>query len=167
MYLCEQYIRNGIIFRYIITIISLYILFLYQNNNIINKYLYLILPILLIILDSTDNIFNFYYKINNCTKTFYYQYLDKICDYISYILLFYFFKLDNLLLYFGLYRLRGCIIFYLTKKSIWLIVFFDFIKEYLLYIFLFENNYIYLPFFIVCKIVFEYYLHNIINKPHY
>lgn len=167
MYICEQYIFNGIIFRYIITIISFYILYLNHNNNIINKYFYLILPILLIILDAIDHIFIFSYKNNNCSKTFYYQYLDKICDYISYILLFYFFKLDNILLYFVLYRMIGCILFYITKKNIWLIILFDFIKEYLVYIFLFKNNYIYLPFFIVCKIAFEYYLHNIINKPHY
>ena len=106
-------------------------------------------------------------KMNNCTKTFYYQYLDKICDSVSYLLLFFFFKLDNLLLYFVLYRIVGVLLFYLTKNSIWLILFFDFVKEFLLYIFIFGENYIYLPFFVNCKIAFEYYFHNVTNKSHY
>lgn len=158
------------IFRYIITIVSFCILLFYYNNNN-NNYFYLILPILLIILDETDNIFTGFHKhngkMNGCTKTFYYQYLDKICDSISYLLLFLFFKLDNLLLYFVLYRIIGVVLFYLTKNSKWLIFFFDFAKEFLLYLFIFGHNYAYLPFCVICKIVFEYYFHTIINKSHY
>ena len=138
MSLCDKYIYNGIVFRYIITIFSFYILLFYYHNS---KYLYLILPILLTVLDETDNIFTGFHKsngiMNGCTKTFNYQYLDKICDSVSYLLLFLFFKFDNLLLYFILYRIIGVIFFYFTKNSKWLILFFDFAKEFLLYTFIF------------------------------
>lgn len=163
---CKENIFNGMILRYIITIFSFYILFLFRNNESINKNIYLILPILLVILDGVDSIFTFYKK-NNCNQTFYYQYLDKICDSISYLLLFLFFKLENILLYLVLYRIIGVILFSITKNSIYLMVFFDFVKEYLFYSFVFKNNYIYLPLFVICKIAYEIYLHSVINKLHY
>ena len=167
MNICKKYILYGTIFRYVITIILLYILSLYYNNNIINKYFYLILPILLTLLDATDNIFTIYNNSSYCHKTFFYQFLDKICDSVSYLLLFLFFKLDNILLYFIFYRIIGVLLFSITKNSKWLILFFDFAKEYLFYIFLFGKNYIYMPIFIICKIVFEYYLHTKVNNSHY
>ena len=68
MDLCNQYIKNGMIFRYIITIISFSILYNYNNN------FFLIAPILLSILDSVDGIFTFTYKNNICKKKFYHQY---------------------------------------------------------------------------------------------
>ena len=163
---CKENIFNGMILRYIITIFSFYILFLFRNNESINKNIYLILPILLVILDGVDSIFTFYKK-NNCNQTFYYQYLDKICDSISYLLLFLFFKLENILLYLVLYRIIGVILFSITKNSIYLMLFFDFVKEYLFYSFVFKNNYIYLPLFVICKIAYEIYLHSVINKLHY
>lgn len=164
---CKDYIFNGMILRYIITIFSFYILFLFRSNETINKYIFLILPILLVILDGIDTIFTFLYKIKNCYQTFYYQYLDKICDSVSYLLLFLFFKLDNMFLYFVLYRIIGVILFSLTKNSIYLMLFFDFIKEYLLYSFVFKNNYTYLPIIVICKIAYEIYFHSVINKLHY
>ena len=163
---CKENIFNGMILRYVITIFSFYILFLFRNNESINKNIYLILPILLVILDGVDSIFTFYKK-NNCNQTFYYQYLDKICDSISYLLLFLFFKLENILLYLVLYRIIGVILFYITKNSIYLMLFFDFVKEYLFYSFVFKNNYIYLPLFVICKIAYEIYFHSVINKLHY
>jgi len=163
---CKENIFNGMILRYVITIFSFYILFLFRNNESINKNIYLILPILLVILDGVDSIFTFYKK-NNCNQTFYYQYLDKICDSISYLLLFLFFKLENILLYLVLYRIIGVILFSITKNSIYLMLFFDFVKEYLFYSFVFKNNYIYLPLFVICKIAYEIYLHSVINKLHY
>jgi len=172
MTLCAKNIRNGIIFRYIITLVLFYILSIYNNNNIIHNYFYLIAPVMLTVLDSADSIFNFSCKRNQCTKnqcskTFYYQYLDKICDSVSYLLLFLFFRLDNVVLYFILYRIVGVLLFSLTKNSVWLILFFDFVKEFLLYIFIFKNNYTYLPIFVLGKIAFEYYFHNVINKSQY
>ena len=164
---CSKLVNNGMIIRYIITLISFYILSINVDNTFIRKYIYLILPILLTILDEVDNIFTFLYKNNSCTKLFYYQYTDKICDSISYLFLFLFFKIDNLLLFFTLYRIIGVILFIITKNSRWLILFFDFSKEYLFYFFIFKNNYLYLPMFIFCKFCFEFYYHTIHNKNLY
>ena len=167
---CNGLIINGMILRYILTVILFYLL--YINNTYINKYLYLILPILLSILDDIDNVFTRPYKYNwrsnnRCTHLYFYQITDKICDSISYLLLSLFFKLDNILLFFVIYRIIGVILFYYTKNSKWLIFFFDFAKEYLLYFFLFGKNYVYIPFFIFGKICFEYYFHTIHNKNDY
>ena len=171
MKVCNKLVNYGMIIRYTSTIILFYILSINIHNNIISKYIYLILPIILTILDNIDNIFTFYYKYNKnyngCTKLFYYQYMDKIFDSMSYLSLYLFFKLDYILLLFILYRIIGVLLFYITKNSKWLILFFDFAKEYLLYIFIFGNNYVYLPLFILSKIFFEYYHHTINNYNNY
>jgi hypothetical protein len=171
MQVCDKLVRDGMLLRYIVTVISFYYLSIHMDNKIISKYIYLILPILLTALDEVDNIFTVFHKYkgkyNGCTKLFYYQYTDKICDSISYLLLFLFFKLDSILLLFIVYRIIGVILFTFTKNSNWLILFFDFAKEYLLYLFLFGNNYLYLPLFILVKIIFECYYHTIHNENHY
>ncbi len=46
-------------------------------------------------------------------------------------------------------------------------VFFDFVKEYLLYSFVFKNNYTYIPIIVICKIAYEIYFHSVINKLQY
>ena len=164
---CNNYVFNGVLSRYIVTIIAYFALFFHKNNTIIQKYLYLLLPILLTVLDKIDSVFKHFHKNKKCLKTFYYQYLDKICDSFSYLLLLLFFQFDNYYLFFALYRCIGVVLFSLTKNSKWLIFFFDFVKEYLLYLFVFGRNYNYMPVFILCKIVFEYYFHTKINKPQY
>jgi hypothetical protein len=172
---CNKLINSGIITRYILTIIIIYIL---SRTIADNKYIYLILPIILTLLDEVDNIFFydftklFHYqqieKINNsCTKSFYYQSSDKICDTVSYLLISIFFKVDYLFLFFILYRVIGVILFYITKNSKWLIIFFDFAKEYLIYLFIFGENYFYIPYFIFFKICFEYYYHTKHNLNNY
>ena len=139
---CNKLIKISMIIRYIVTLILFYTIAININNKIINKYIYIILPILIIILDYVDNIFkiinNHNGVYNGCTKLFYYQYNDKICDSVTYLLLFLFFKLDNILLFFILYRIIGVILFIFTKNSKFLILFFDFAKEYLLYLFVFK-----------------------------
>ena len=55
MFSCNECIRNGIVLRYIITLVSFYILFIYYNNKFIHNYFYLILSILLILLDLLDS----------------------------------------------------------------------------------------------------------------
>lgn len=164
---CKSDIFNGIILRYVVTAITVYALFFYKDNAIIQKYLFLLLPVLLTILDSIDGIFITIHKNKICYQTFYYQYLDKICDSFSYLLLLLFFPFDNYYLFFALYRCIGVVLFSLTKNSKWLIFFFDFVKEYLLYSFVFGRNYQYMPFFILCKIAFEYYFHTKVNKKYY
>jgi hypothetical protein len=75
---CNKLINAGIITRYILTIIIIYILSRTIGNN---KYIYLILPIILTLLDFVDTIF-FYdftkFKKEKCSKLFYYQYNNYI-----------------------------------------------------------------------------------------
>jgi hypothetical protein len=169
---CISIIKNGMIIRYIVTIVAFIILSIIYKNKFITKYIFLIIPILLLILDSVDNICNnINKKYFNCFSLFYYQYLDKICDafsyLLSYIFLCVFFKPDNILFLFVVYRIIGVILFYITKNSTWLILFFDFVKEYYIYLFIFTNNYVYIPLFILFKICFEYYWHKIHNNSKY
>jgi hypothetical protein len=164
---CNKLINAGIISRYILTIIIIYILSRTIGNN---KYIYLILPIILTLLDFVDTIF-FYdftkFKKEKCSKLFYYQYNDKVSDLISYLLIFICFKIDYIFLFFILYRVIGVILFYITKDSKWLIIFFDFAKEYLIYLFIFGKNYLCIPYFIILKICFEYYCHTKYNLNNY
>ena len=168
MIICNNLIKNGIIIRYIITFISFYMLIININNKVLNKYIYLILPILLTVLDSLDNIFTIFYKYNDCTRLFYYQVYDKIYDSLSYLLLYLFlhlfFSADYILLLLIFYRIIGVILFSITKNKKWLIIFFDFVKEYLLYLFIFGKNYTYIYLFIFLKIFFEYYFHIIMES---
>jgi hypothetical protein len=170
LYECINAINNSITIRIIITIISLYFLSLSDIKFIIEN-IYIILPLLLFILDITDgiNIYSLVYedKKNGCTKTFDYQIKDKIVDVTSYFYTYYLFNEDNNILYLSIYRLFGVLLFSITKSSKWLIIFFDFVKEYMIYIFLFKYNFRYLVIVIIAKIICEYYYHTIVNKPQY
>ena len=173
---CKKIIDSGIKGRYVLTILIL--IYLVLSKNIFMKtYIYLIIPLVLSILDIIDNCLyaRGYIKqtnINyNCSKHFYYQTNDKICDVVSYILTFIllclYFKPDFILLFFIVYRIIGVILFYITKDSSWLILFFDFIKEYIFYLFIFNRNYSYILVFIILKICFEFYLHKKVNNANY
>ena len=163
---CKTLIDNGLYLRYVITLLLLYTLSQNLNNKIIKQNLYLILAVTLTILDLVDTFFT---KLNSkkCTKTLHYQLHDKICDSVSYFLLLLLFKFDGLLLFLILYRITGVLLFYFTEDSNYIILFFDFIKEYLLYLFIFGNNYTYIPILMVCKIGFEYYFHKVHNRSAY
>lgn len=177
--LCIPYINNGMILRYVITVIIFYLLSkeIYGTktpNKSIQKYIYLVIPICLILLDQLDGIFMFFEncakKYCGCKKIFEYQLSDKICDSISYLLVYHFFGIDTTFLLFVLYRIIGVLLFYLTKNSQSLIVFFDFAKEYILYLFFFGEigkTYTHLIIFIILKIVFEFYHHTYINPNNY
>jgi len=176
--ICKDLTDKGELTRYMTTLLVFYILIICCKNKYIKKYIYLILPLVLMVLDSVDARFItlFINKSNNtthlsCTGLFNYQKSDKICDSFSYLLAYIFlaicFKVDNILLFLILYRIIGVILFSLTKNSVWLILFFDFIKEYFIYLFIFSNNYMYIPLFVLGKIVFEYYWHTIKNSTKY
>jgi hypothetical protein len=179
---CDTQVYNGTMLRYIVTILAFLVLAINMDKKYIKNNIYLLFPCLLLLLDFVDGIFlniftlngyihnniasNIYFK---CTKQYYYyQISDKICDTISYLFTYFFLrmfvKVDVMLLWFILYRIIGVALFYVTKNSIWFVVFFDFIKEYLLYTYLFSTNYVYLLFFILCKIAFEYGLHRVFNQ---
>jgi hypothetical protein len=156
---CNHIINLGMLFRSVLTIICFTIL--YMNLN--KKYLYLILPFLFYILDISDNFLHG----TICCKYFKYQSTDKTIDILSYFILFLIIKNDRLLYFFIIYRFIGVIFFLITKNSYSLVFFFDFIKEYLLYIFIFGYNYNYIYIFIILKIILEYFLHIIHNNVNY
>jgi hypothetical protein len=167
---CEELLYKGFVVRYLTTFLSLGLLGFYFYNKNVKTYIYLIIPILLSVLDSVDNkIAKFHGK--NCTNTFYYQTWDKVCDSFSYVLTYlflcFFLKSDVILLFFVLYRIVGVLLFSMTKNSRWLVVFFDFVKEYLVYLFLFGRNFNYIPIFIIGKILFEGFFHTMHNANNY
>ena len=171
---CAKYVSYGMALRTVCTFISFYLVKHYASNwNI-----YLVLPILLTILDFVDNVFIksaqnsknvSIMEGTNCTRKYkvsrIYHTSDKIIDTLSYILCYiYFYKElnDPILEFFILHRLVGVICFISTFNKYYLVGFFDFVKEYMLYKYFFKNNYVYLPFFVIIKIIFEYVLHLLI-----
>jgi hypothetical protein len=185
---CIELTNYGIIVRIVITIILFFILYLFMKdgNKFCNKYFLVILSILLLLLDYFDLIpylYYYYYKPNSSeTKciyelspeaklvnynngkknydTLYYNIVDKCVDTISYIIAYFVFNLNNIFLYFLFYRMVGVGLYIYTQDSRWLILFFDFMKEYLIYFFLVKNNLSYMWLFILLKIYFEIYLHS-------
>lgn len=172
---CLTHVSNGTALRTVLTFISFYLIKTYANKKHIN----VILPFALTILDTVDNVFIKYDVISkgksitagtNCTKrskvSKIYQINDKIIDTLSYILCYiYFYKelKDTWLEFFIVYRTIGVILFTVSHNKIFLILFFDFIKEYMLYKYLFQTDYTYLAFFVILKIIFEYVFHMIYN----
>ena len=160
----DERIRAGMPVRYGTTIVAFILLSIFAEN--IRSYEYLVLPLLLTWLDGVDGIF---LKSNDChDRVITYKYLDKICDVFSYavafVFLYLFFKPDRWLLFFILYRTVGMIAYTLTKNKLWLIVFFDFVKEYMLYLFIFHKK-TYLALFMMGKIYFEYWHHSALYLP--
>ena len=124
------------------------------------KYLYLLLPIVLTILDEVDNVWTVSYKKNKCANTLNYQIKDKIVDTLSYIGAYYFLGLNNpLLLFFIIARTIGAILYSFTGNPFYLVIFVDFVKEYMLYIFFIGNDNTFLLPCILLKIMFEYKYH--------
>ena len=184
---CILLTNYGIIFRIVFTIILFFILFslMKNGNKFCNKYFLVILAVLLFILDNFDNIaFLFYryyrpgssestcsYEISRTSKiksfyegkvnknSLYYDILDKCVDTLSYILAYFVFNLNNTFLYFLLYRMVGVVLYIYTQNTRWFILFFDFMKEYLIYFFLAKNDLSYIWLFILLKIYFEINLH--------
>jgi hypothetical protein len=160
MYSRVKLINKGMISRIIITIIvfiSLQLI-LKRGNKFFNKYFLLILPIVLTFLDGSDFLYmdSYVYKSN----VLYYNLIDKCIDTLSYIVAYFMFNLDNVFSYFLIYRIIGVLLYMLTLNSKWFIIFFDFMKEYLIYYYFFNNNYKYLWIFILLKIYHEIYLHG-------
>ena len=170
---CSEILNENMIVRVFLFFLFLLILFKYSNNKVIHKYLLLILIVGLFLSDTLDTIFPIFYiapsisnekfKYETCVFTSFYVIKDKIADLVSYVLIFLiFFKTDYLLLAFILYRAVGIILYLLTSNTNWFILFFDFIKEYLLYNYLFKTNK-YIFVFIILKIIFEYFNYLIFN----
>jgi hypothetical protein len=155
------------------SITTVFVFAILLNNNIAtNKHLFFILALLLYLLDEVDSFLvkaQYFGRENTCNKNklFRYQIQDKIVDLLSYYYVYLLFPEDKNILYLCFYRTAGVVLFYKTLESKWLILFFDFIKEYMLYRFFFNKNFTYLPYFVVVKIFIEYIIHHRINKPNY
>jgi hypothetical protein len=170
---CSKVLNENMIVRVFLFFLFLLILSKYSDNKIIHKYLLIILIVSLFVSDIEDTTFpNFINslftnekpKYNNCLYTDFYIIKDKIVDLVSYILVFLiFFRNDYLLLSFILYRAVGIVLYLLTNNTNWFILFFDFIKEYLLYNYLFKTNK-YIFIFIILKIIYEYFNYYIFNS---
>jgi len=172
---CTDLINQGTFIRILITVLIFTVLhfIVKSGNKFFNKYLLLILPVLLLVLDYFDQLklihknkcYKYLFietrknKPNNYTLLYYNLY-DKFIDTFSYIVAYFMFNLDNVFSYFLIYRIIGVLLYTLTLNSKWFIIFFDFMKEYLIYYYFFNNNYKYLWIFIVLKIYFEIYLHD-------
>lgn len=156
-------ITKGFILRLSLTLVIF--VYLSKINLSIDKH-YLILPILLTILDFTDNIFTVFVpgcKIpcQRVKNNKFYQLQDKIIDALSYILVWYIFKLDDKYLYLTLYRLIGVFGYYHTNNKQLFILFPDLIKEFLV-VDGFYGSKNTVPFIgvMVLKMIFEYYSHK-------
>jgi hypothetical protein len=171
---CRTYNNIGIINRIILTIIAYFLIWKYWPNlkntisNPKNNYFYLLFPIILTVLDLLDCFWSLGFYINRkCHHTFYYQITDKINDSLSYLVSWKVFGLDNLYLYFALFRCIGVVLFGLTKNATWLIIFPDLNKEYLLYQFFCGTNLIYLWLVVIGKVLYEYVHHTFTNQIQY
>jgi len=166
--ICTKSIGMDVIIRIFSTIICFYFVHKYYSNN---NYIYLLLPVLLTILDFTDNTVQYIsskkYNVSKdqCIHTFLYQSLDKITDILSYILVWYLFDKSHNILMLIIIRIIGVIFFISCKKSFYLILFPDLIKEYMLCkYFNMDKNF---PYIIIFKIIFEFYYHTYKNLPVY
>jgi hypothetical protein len=164
---CHKLINVPMIIRYIVTTVIFIIIKKINGNIKLN--INLILPIALHFLDFVDGMYfsNQPEKIKAyCYNINHYQMNDKLCDLASYALAYSMFGLDKYVLFFIIYRTIGVSLFLITKDRRWLIIFFDFIKEYLLYLYITKskkNNKLLITL-IVLKIIFEYGLHVIGKK---
>ena len=160
-------IDSIIMIRFIVTLIIFYLI---SKNKIkwIKNNLLIILAFILLLLDCVDGfLIKHVYKIRKCSKSFNYQSSDKILDIFTYSLLLFVLPNDSVLKFFILFRFIGTVLFYVNRNSVWLIYFFDFVKEYLVYLYLFGKNSSVLYFLILFKIMFEFYFHTFHNKNHY
>ena len=159
---CIYRLRIGMFIRFIVTIFLIIHIKKYYYES---EYILLILVGKLLITDAIDSIFTLFYKgnlkdcWNPCTGLHYYQSMDKVLDLLTYILIYFFLDCNPIIGVLIVWRFIGVFLFSQTKNRKWLVPFFDFIKEYLVYLHFFGKNNTYLPFFILAKIGFEYYLH--------
>lgn len=161
-------IYYGFLSRIIATLIFFIFLKKMEHIPFIQKYLYLLIFIGFIVLDTIDtfyllnihNIYTFDTILHNLYKIKYYQINDKIIDIFTYLLLIGLFPSDNILKFLVLFRLIGILLYLKTKNNYSLVIFFDFVKEYLLYLFIFNHNYNFLPLFLILKIILEFYLYS-------
>lgn len=176
---CDTYNNIGIFSRLVITVIVYFVIYKYwfskeskESTKSIkspksNCWL-LVFAIILAVVDSSDCNWGLgFYHCPECSKTFYYQIMDKINDSLSYLAAWQLFGLDNLYFFFALFRCVGVILFGISRDATYLILFPDLNKEYLVYLFLFGYNYRYIWLLVLGKMAYEYYHHTNTNKRVY
>lgn len=161
---CTYPVNISMLLRIILTVGSISYLALHRDwvaGLGAANYLYLILPVLLTLLDLTDNAFKFDGALTDCARGFDYQIKDKLVDLGSYLFSYGVLDLDPVILYLTVWRAVGVGLFYLTRVSAWLVLFFDFVKEYMLYRYVFGQDFSHIPLVLAVKVFFEYYLHTV------
>ena len=124
---CLNPINSSMIIRICLSILSIGLFSIYRG--ILYDHIYLILPLLLTALDFSDNLFKLDRDYSHCTRIFDYQIKDKILDVLSYLFSYFLLGLDRGILYLTLWRAIGVGLFYWTRMSKWLVVFFDFVSR--------------------------------------
>lgn len=161
---CKDRIRLGFILRLIATIIVLFYLKYYESEN--SKNMIILIVVKLVLLDLIHGIPTLFYREKNsscwnpCTYFNTYQIPDKIIDLLTYFMVYILFDYDPYLLILIVWRFFGVYMFANSQKREWLIPFFDFVKEYLIYLFFFGYNFKYIWVFFCFKIAIEYYQHH-------
>lgn len=122
-------VTRGMRLRFIVSCLVLMMTYVKQAS--FGKYLYVFLAILLTYVDGLDGT---YMNKEKCHKTFSYHSQDKVCDLMTYAFLYVLFPNDENVLRLILYRGLGVILFATKRDATWLIPFFDFVKEYLVYV---------------------------------
>ena len=156
-FLCKDKLRLGLILRLVVTVIILYSLKFFSHKK---EDLLLLIVVKLILLDTIESLPTLFYRQQNetcwnpCTHLNYYQIPDKILDLFSYLLVFVI--LDYEYLFILIAFLWGCLFKHPRRE--WLIPFFDFVKEYLVYLY-FWLQFHYIWVFFLCKIGVESYHH--------
>ncbi len=106
-------------------------------------------------------------KKKRVTQSEEYQQADKISDALTYLMLIYLVPNEPVLHFFVLYRVFGVLMYFWTQQIWPVIVFFDFVKEYILFNALFAKSEHANTIFgvsIVLKILFEVYFHTVHNR---
>lgn len=161
-FLCKDKLRLGFILRVVVTVIILYSLKFFSHKK---EDLLLLIVVKLILLDTIESLPTLFYRQQNetcwnpCTHLNYYQIPDKILDLFSYLLVYVLLDYDEYLFILIAFRFFGVYLFANTQKREWLIPFFDFVKEYLVYLYFFGYNFQYIWVFFLCKIGLESYHH--------
>lgn len=170
--ICKRTIVLGVILRGILTFGTFWIISKFISLR--SSSIFIVLPIALTLLDYSDNIPNLIYSWyhtgvykDTCTPFFEYQSADKVNDWASYLLAWYWFGLDPVFLAFCLIRGLGVIGFIQMKKSYPLMIFPDVLKEYLVYRYFIPSGFNWLPAVIIAKLGFEFYFHTKINPSSY
>jgi hypothetical protein len=128
-----------------------------------------VLVLVILLLDSIGPL-HAYPDIENkkrVTQSEEYQQADKISDALTYLMLIYLVPNEPVLHFFVLYRVFGVLMYFWTQQVWPVIVFFDFIKEYILFKALFAKSEHVNTIFgvsIVLKILFEAYFHTVHNR---